>query len=1012
MLVTINDNKINRCALSKSPVCSSGGSATACCSAVPSPTTLFHDCNGFPSQFLSCPDKDTCGASTVSLKCIPGTEGYPHPDKWCENKAQTICPNGTRSHYWEVQDTIDRKDFNRFYGCPDSSCVRLSKRQSESNKCLPCSTDVTPVFIDCQSQLLDIHHYKLKVKEDFCGCSSPPIPVCNPRTVVNTTNSDGTPLQSNKGTKRATCLFDTAGVKICPNWNTLISVEIDCGGWPEPELEQLPCSSKGFDPCGCPLPIFTCKSDTIGYCSESACPKWSSVPLEIDCQGTFPPVLNRVAPHPCGCEPPLPPVCKEGTGPDSLCAPEISSVTAQIDCRGRPQDINLPWEPGMDRLKATRACSCKTDILPYKSCLVGSECPITSPCPAGTDKGPGGQFFTTRCPTPVFETVDCAIAPLQAPDITACECPPLKQFRCATDSSCYGKGRYCDPYVCGLDLDIPAIPGDTCKFSCNKNSQCVIGYVCSVSECVPAGSPSPPLGGCTGDESICEPFGCNEISNMCFSGCWTDKYCAEGATCTFPVVQPADERVSYSTIGTDENVPLPTPELCNSDPENNSPTGKPGVCIRQVKDPSLCYSQDETICGAYACGKNNTQLVFSAASCRATCSVDSHCNRKYHCSGSICVRGYVGSASCTLKDADFCTPYSCGLSRSAQPLMNAQCRTTCNQDAHCAPLYVCVNGKCGPSKILKQGYQSRDDIPKECYLGEHPTLCLRVAISVRGDHNARSAYVLPWTPAISDSVPQGIAPCSRHADCRPYLCGLQLVADRNIAEGSHCLATCSYSAQCSEGYFCKSHLCQPLRSLGTTCDSNRQCGSNFCIDGVCCNTECSSDCMHCKNVGICQWVEAGTDPRRNCGTCETCVAVSSVALDSPKRVCGSEKRGRDPKNDCNVGTCSGNSTCLCDRNGETGFWAGDHCDRCHLGFGGPQCTRETTVWRPPQSREGGDALVGDARLFTAETRPIQYPIKVNDYSTQVNPHNVNGILGEPDATAKYYSYVIRLLYYY
>ncbi|MEL6340496.1 MAG: hypothetical protein AAFQ65_11345 [Myxococcota bacterium] len=54
------------------------------------------------------------------------------------------------------------------------------------------------------------------------------------------------------------------------------------------------------------------------------------------------------------------------------------------------------------------------------------------------------------------------------------------------------------------------------------------------------------------------------------------------------------------------------------------------------------------------------------------------------------------------------------------------------------------------------------------------------------------------------------------------------------------------------------------RAAGEACDSDGQCGSGFCTDGVCCNARCAGTCESCS-TGTCSTVTTGTDP----GTCES-----------------------------------------------------------------------------------------------------------------------------------------------
>jgi hypothetical protein len=61
-----------------------------------------------------------------------------------------------------------------------------------------------------------------------------------------------------------------------------------------------------------------------------------------------------------------------------------------------------------------------------------------------------------------------------------------------------------------------------------------------------------------------------------------------------------------------------------------------------------------------------------------------------------------------------------------------------------------------------------------------------------------------------------------------------------------------------------------LSDNGQTCSDNLMCKSGFCVDGVCCNTACTTACYACSTTltgvssGTCSPVSAGTDPKNSC----------------------------------------------------------------------------------------------------------------------------------------------------
>jgi len=62
------------------------------------------------------------------------------------------------------------------------------------------------------------------------------------------------------------------------------------------------------------------------------------------------------------------------------------------------------------------------------------------------------------------------------------------------------------------------------------------------------------------------------------------------------------------------------------------------------------------------------------------------------------------------------------------------------------------------------------------------------------------------------------------------------------------------------------------------CTNGSDCASSYCVDGYCCNTECSAQCMACSEAktgqpsGLCRPVVNGTDPDDDCADLDICIA--------------------------------------------------------------------------------------------------------------------------------------------
>ncbi len=156
--------------------------------------------------------------------------------------------------------------------------------------------------------------------------------------------------------------------------------------------------------------------------------------------------------------------------------------------------------------------------------------------------------------------------------------------------------------------------------------------------------------------------------------------------------------------------------------------------------------------------------------------------------------------------------------------------------------------------------------------------------------------------------------------CAPYVCS-----------GSACGTTCAADSQCTTGYFCNtsSSACQPKKSLGEACGGNTQCDSNFCVDGVCCDTSCTGSCVACSAAlkgtgsdGVCDNVLAGTNPRSACATTQASSCGTTGFCDG-SGACELFGSGTP----CGATTCNGNNVTglVCDGAGTCQQATGQDC---------------------------------------------------------------------------------------
>jgi hypothetical protein len=97
------------------------------------------------------------------------------------------------------------------------------------------------------------------------------------------------------------------------------------------------------------------------------------------------------------------------------------------------------------------------------------------------------------------------------------------------------------------------------------------------------------------------------------------------------------------------------------------------------------------------------------------------------------------------------------------------------------------------------------------------------------------------------------------------------------------------------------------KSDGVGCACNEECGSGFCVDGVCCNSLCNGTCMACNvasSKGTCSPVPDGETPRIP-GQCQA-EPAATCGLDGTCNGAGGCRKFVDGSI-CDPGTCQGSS---------------------------------------------------------------------------------------------------------
>jgi subtilisin-like proprotein convertase family protein len=497
----------------------------------------------------------------------------------------------------------------------------------------------------------------------------------------------------------------------------------------------------------------------------------------------------------------------------------------------------------------------------------------------------------------------------------------------------------CEPYVCNAD-------GSECLFSCQSPDHCMPDYYCSGQVCLPKKD----LG-----EPCSNPFEC--LSDMCADGYCCDSPCM--GTCASCGLEGSLGTCSAYSAGTDPENECALCTVCGGemgcvnvvdgeDPMSDCTAsleedcGFDGACdgnaaCRYWADGTICanqYCTDYTLTlpdlcdGTGTCIDQGTALCepyvcdADGLACRDHCTDNVHCFEGYYCEGNLCVpkkdNGETCSAGFECK-SDFCVDgYCCesacdGLCHncSATPGSCLPIAAGTDTDDECPICEVCDGaGACEP---VLAGADPEDDCEVEpeatcgsdgecngnsaCRVWSEGTICLAQYCENGVEHADDTCNGDGLDPLCMDG---GTTLCS------PYVCH---------GDGIECLTMCTSNADCVGTHWCDAPNCVLKKAIGSPCNADIECASDYCVDGVCCNNACDGPCESCNVAGqggSCTFHANQTDPEDDCGTCALCNGGGG---------CSNTLKGFDPKDDCQYfdqTTCQYDG--YCDGLGECAFW--------------------------------------------------------------------------------------------
>lgn len=250
------------------------------------------------------------------------------------------------------------------------------------------------------------------------------------------------------------------------------------------------------------------------------------------------------------------------------------------------------------------------------------------------------------------------------------------------------------------------------------------------------------------------------------------------------------------------------------------------------------------------------------------------CTAASECTSGFCVDGYCCDRDCSGEACAACNvPGNLG---------------TCTPIANGSPP-AATHPSCGPDDKSTCARDGMCDGKGACRKWANGTICGTSAC----DSNSNM-----FTPA---HVCDGNGTCvpSQAITCAPYLC----------KDAQSCFSSCTMTTgQCSGTNSCDANgSCGP-KVNGTGCSKGNECASGYCVDGVCCNSDCTGQCQACDlagSKGMCATVMSGQPhgSRPACGGTEVSGNGCAGQCDgsSPAK-CG------HPTSQCRAQSCENQTT--------------------------------------------------------------------------------------------------------